>query len=129
MERVGMSFLVGMLHSHVTPLADYQPTRQKFLNEEREKAKAKAIAEQSLKNAENYNKSKRDSTIQTYRRVMGADWTHTAILEKELNLKRGSSRATLRKWQDMGIVERRKYLHPSQNGWTRNCGYEWRFID
>jgi hypothetical protein len=71
------------------------------------------------------NEQRRAEALEKYKTACAGQWTTTACLIGKLGMKHGSCRATLLKWHEQGIIERRQ-AGDSAN-WRRCDGFEWRF--
>lgn len=104
-----------MLGTKVTPLSDVQATNQVKSTRGGGRANNTTTVANQVKHA---------TTVAKYREVMGDDWTSSATIKKELGM---SDRLdTLKAWEAKGLVEKRKI--GDEANWSRNKGYEWRFV-
>jgi hypothetical protein len=112
--------LTAYLNMEVTPLAQYVPDCER---RQKEKARAKSFGPN--KNCANANKAKHQQAVARYKSVMGDGWTTTTQIENRLGMSRASCTPNLRKWEEMGLLVRRK-VGPTDK-WNRRKGYEWRW--
>ena len=70
------------------------------------------------------NTARRNGAFERYRAAMGDGWVKKIDIDSRMGLSRSSSDACLKKWEGMGLVERR----PVSGSYTPCKGYEWRWI-
>ena len=104
-----------MLYTKVTPLSEVQATNQ--VKSTRGGARANNTTTVA-------NQVKHATTVAKYRKVMGTDWTSSAVIKKTLNVSDRLN--TLKAWEQKGLVEKRKV--GGEANWTRYKGFEWRFV-
>lgn len=107
--------LIQQLYTKVTPLSEVQATNQVKSTHGGARANNTTTVANQVKHA---------TTVAKYREVMGDDWTSSAVIKKTLNM---SDRLdALKAWEAKGLVEKRKI--GDEANWSRNKGYEWRFV-
>lgn len=114
--------LAQMLAATVLPLSAREPSCQK---RQREKAKAKA---RYIRAAQNMNEAKQQRALERYRSAWrDEEWVGTAVIERRLGMGRSCCLPTLRKWEDMALLESRQVV--GANGLpNRRLGFEWRWL-
>lgn len=113
--------LAAYLQMKVKTLDEYTPACQQR-QKEQERKKAKKLD----RNCENANRAKHAQAVERYREAMRGTWATTHELETRLGMGRATCGPNLRKWEEMGLVERRKVGPPDK--WNRRKGYEWRWM-
>ena len=113
LEGVQVMF-TDMLAVEVKPLSAYEPACQKA---QREGRTVKVVKPAHIKRHAN--------SIAAYTKVMGDAWVPTKTIESRLGFARASALGTLREWEELEIVERRKI--GGEANWNLRKGYEWRF--
>lgn len=112
--------LVQQLFATVTPLSDYQKDCEK---RQAERAKTK---QNWKRNNIAANKAIHEAAVAKYKAAMGDEWVLTTIIESRLGMSRSSCTPNLMKWEDQGIVEKRR--KDAGRDWVKSDGNEWRFV-
>ena len=113
--------LAAYLQMEVKSLAEYTPAC-----EVRQREKAKQSWGPN-KNCAKANVAKHQQAVDRYAKAMRGTWATTAQIEDRLGMGRATCTPNLRRWLELGLVERRK-AGPSDK-WNRRIGYEWRMVN
>ena len=105
--------LADYLMTKVVPLAEVKP-------EAAPKRQYHRNGSSALKPA---NDIKHEKTVALYKTVVREEWTSTVEFENRLGKSRSTAMPVLKRWEQLGIVERR----PVGEEFNRSKGYEWRF--
>ena len=110
------------LNQTVTPLSDYTPERKHRPMPEKRKHHVRTGPKKTR--AEN-GADVRAAALTRYRAVMGDDWHTTRSIDRALGRAEGGSVRILRKWMELGLVERRNV----GGKYSQGAGFEWRFLE